>query len=90
VENRGNEASGNPTDGNGGEGSRDRGRNPNDPNGDPGGDPGDDPSLTEVPGGPPDFACHFHKLDPIKYGPWTDSKYGKCHASTIKALRRIK
>ena len=57
---------------------------------DPGGDPGDDPSLAESLDNVPNFACHFYKLDPIKYGPWTDNKYEKCPGSRITALRRIK
>ncbi|PMD31495.1 hypothetical protein L207DRAFT_189298 [Hyaloscypha variabilis F] len=38
----------------------------------------------------PYFACHFYKLDPVKYGIWTDIKYEKCPGSRITELRRIK
>ncbi|KIN03488.1 hypothetical protein OIDMADRAFT_26180 [Oidiodendron maius Zn] len=64
----------------------DKRRDPNDPDR----DPGDDPSCVEISDTPPDFACHFHKLNPLKYGPWTDRKYEKCPGSRITELRRIK
>jgi hypothetical protein len=60
------------------------------PRGDPDGSPDDDPSPAGSTGGLPDFACHFHKLDPTKYGPWTDRKYKQCTGSSITELRRIK
>jgi len=73
---------GNPIENPGG----DPGKNPDNP----GGEPGDDPSLVEPPNTLPNFACHFFKLDPRKYGPWTGSKYEKCPGSRITELRRIK
>lgn len=38
------------------------------------------------------FACHFHKHDPEKYGPWTDRKYRGCVAPSVPERRvsRIK
>jgi hypothetical protein len=40
----------------------------------------------------PNFACHFHKRNWKKYGPWTSRRYGKCIDSRISVttLRRIK
>ncbi|KAE9366629.1 hypothetical protein N431DRAFT_562011 [Stipitochalara longipes BDJ] len=53
--------------------------------------PGDNKNIIEPLGSPPRlFACHFHKLDPRKYGPWTDIKYDKCSSSHITQLRHIK
>lgn len=70
--------------------SKDPDKSPDNPGWDPGGDPGDDPSLT-LPLDPlPNFACPFYKLDPRKYGPWTDTKFEKCPGSRITELRRIK
>lgn len=60
------------------------------PRRDGGGDPDDDPGSMGTPRDTPNFACHFHKLNPRKYGPWTDQRYEKCTASRIKQLRRIK
>jgi hypothetical protein len=39
---------------------------------------------------PPTFACHFYKMDPNKYGPWTERKYRTCVAPSVRELRRIK
>jgi len=39
---------------------------------------------------PPNFACHFYKLNWKKYSPWADQKYEKCTGSRITELRRIK
>lgn len=61
-------------------------KSPDDPNGDPGDDPNSAGSSESL----PNFACHFYKLDFVKYGPWTDKKYEKCPTSRITDLRRIK
>jgi hypothetical protein len=60
------------------------------PRRDGGGDPDDDPSAGESSREPQNFACHFHKLNPIKYGPWADKRYEKCTGSRIPEIRRIK
>jgi hypothetical protein len=39
---------------------------------------------------PQTFACHFHKRNPAKYGPWTHQKYLPCIAPCVFALHRIK
>jgi hypothetical protein len=52
-------------------------------------DPGADPAPVDLPDEPPDFACHFHKRDYIKYGPW-NKKYAMCVSSRMTQLRRIK
>lgn len=39
---------------------------------------------------PRTFACHFHKKDPEKYGPWIHQKYLPCIAPCVPALHRIK
>ncbi len=36
------------------------------------------------------FACHFYKLDPRKYGPWTDLKFASCPSLHVTKLRYIK
>jgi hypothetical protein len=64
---------------------RDPDKNP----GEPGGDPGE-PSLTDPPDTPRNFACHFFKLDHVKYGPWAHNKYDKCPSTRMIELRRIK
>jgi hypothetical protein len=51
--------------------------------------PGEDPAPMDPPDEPPDFACHFHKRDHIKYGPW-NKKYAMCVSSRMTQLRRIK
>jgi hypothetical protein len=64
-------------------------QNPNKNPDEPGGDPGE-PSLTAPPGTPQNFACHFFKLDHVKYGPWTHKIYDKCPSTRMTELRRIK
>jgi hypothetical protein len=64
------------------------GSNP-DPEGDP--DPVDGDHGSEEDGQPrPKFACHFHKHDARRYGPWADRKYRLCPCLNIPVLRRIK
>ncbi|PMD33108.1 hypothetical protein L207DRAFT_175446 [Hyaloscypha variabilis F] len=68
-------------------------RNPDDPGDDPGDDPRDEPGDEPTPAesrDKPNFACHFYKLNPGKYGIWTDDKYKECPGSRITELRRIK
>ncbi len=60
-------------------------RNPDDPGEDPGDEPASAGSINV-----PNFACHFYKLDPVKYGIWTDIKYENCPGSRIKELRHIR
>lgn len=36
------------------------------------------------------FACPFYKLDPGKYGPWTDIKFKSCPGFHFTELRYIK
>ncbi|KAH8656116.1 hypothetical protein BGZ60DRAFT_417808 [Tricladium varicosporioides] len=36
------------------------------------------------------YACHFHKFNPGKYGPWTNVKYRTCIGPGPIELRRIK
>jgi hypothetical protein len=54
-------------------------------------DPDCDPSIGSA-FDTPNFACHFHKRNWIKYCPWTAQRYEKCIGSRIPmtALRRIK
>jgi hypothetical protein len=54
------------------------------------GDPDDGPSPESGPLDRLNFACHFHKLDPMKYRAGGSQKYGKCTGSRITELRRIK
>jgi len=64
-------------------------RNPDDLGDDPGDETGDEPAPAESLD-IPNFACPFYKLDPGKYGIWTDDKYKECPGSRITELRRIK
>lgn len=74
---------------NGANGNRSGNRPEPDPGGDP--EPADEDLGSEEDGVPrPRFACHFHKHDSRKYGPWSDSKYRLCPCPNVSVLRRIK